>query len=146
MRGVRYPGLTKVNSIWFLLFEIKRVLVNNSTIQKLTDFFIPYTFSFQMYMSSKKCLGKKAIKNMFNGSNWVKKSQISGILTKPLNPRDVFTYNSCTINVLHKYYVYLACTVPAKSEPGPVCVHLYFVPLLRPVPHHIQPNHLLLDE
>ena len=69
MRGVRYPGLTRVNSIWFLLFEIKRVLVYNSTIQKLTDFFIPYTFSFQIYMPSKKCSGKEAIKNMFNGSN-----------------------------------------------------------------------------
>ena len=52
----------------------------------------------------------------------------------------------CTIAVLHKYQVYLARTVPAESEPGTICVHLHFVPLLRPVPHHIQPNHLLLDE
>ena len=34
------PELTRVRSIWFLLFEIKRVLVNNSTIFKLTDLFI----------------------------------------------------------------------------------------------------------
>ena len=33
-----------VSSIWFLLFEIKRVLVYNSTIFYLTDLFILYFF------------------------------------------------------------------------------------------------------
>ena len=38
--GQFYPGLTRVRSIRFLLFEIKRVLVYNSKILKLTDLFI----------------------------------------------------------------------------------------------------------
>jgi len=29
---------------------------------------------------------------MFNGSNWDRKSQLSGILTEPLNPRDSYTH------------------------------------------------------
>ena len=35
-----HPELTRERSIRFVLFEIKRVLVYNSTLFKLTDFFI----------------------------------------------------------------------------------------------------------
>ena len=53
-----HSGLIRVRSIWCLLFEIKRVLVYNSTIFKFTDLFI-CTFSFKMYMPTKKYLRKK---------------------------------------------------------------------------------------
>ena len=36
----------------------------------------------------KKYLRKKAYKDMVNGSNCDRKSQLSGILTEPLNPRE----------------------------------------------------------
>ena len=52
------PGLTRVSSIWFLLFEIKRVLVYNSTIFTFRICLF-YTFSFKMYMPTKKYLRKK---------------------------------------------------------------------------------------
>ena len=56
-----HPELTRVRSIWFLLFEIKRVLVCNSRLFKLTDLFILY-FSFKMWMPTKKYLRKKVKK------------------------------------------------------------------------------------
>ena len=40
-------------SIWFFLFEIKRVLVNHSTIFKLTDLFIFYFFIQNVYADKK---------------------------------------------------------------------------------------------
>ena len=40
LQKVWHPELTRVRSIWFLLFEIKCVLVYNSTLFKLTDLFI----------------------------------------------------------------------------------------------------------
>ena len=36
-----------------------------------------------------KSISEKRLKNMFNGSNCDRKSQLSGVLTEPLNPRDV---------------------------------------------------------
>ena len=39
-----HPGLTRVNSIRFLLFEIKRVLVFNSRIFQLRDLFMLFFF------------------------------------------------------------------------------------------------------
>ena len=51
-----HPELTRERSIRFLLFEIKRVFVYNSTIFKLTDLFIFDTFSFKMYMPTKNYL------------------------------------------------------------------------------------------
>ena len=56
-----HPELTRVRSIRFLLFEMERVLVYNSTIFKLTDLFILY-FLFKMYMPTKKYI-KKKLKN-----------------------------------------------------------------------------------
>ena len=53
-----HPGLTRVRSIRFHLFEIKCLLVDNSTIFKLTDLFILY-FSFKMSMPTKTYLRKK---------------------------------------------------------------------------------------
>ena len=53
-----HPGLTRVSSIWFLLFEIKRVLVYTLTIFKLTDFFILYFFIQNIY-AYKKVFKKK---------------------------------------------------------------------------------------
>ena len=81
-----HPGLTRVSSIRFLLFEIKRVLVY--IIQQSFNLRIClfYIFSFKMHMPTKKYLRKK-LKNVFNGSNCDQKSQRSGILTEPLNPR-----------------------------------------------------------
>ena len=55
--GLPHTGLTRVSSIRFLLFEIKRVLVYNSTIIYFTDLFILY-----MHMPTKKYLRKKAKK------------------------------------------------------------------------------------
>ena len=46
---VDHPKLTRVRNIRYFLFEIKRVLVYDSTIFKLTDLFI-YTFSFKTYI------------------------------------------------------------------------------------------------
>ena len=56
-----HPGLTRVSSILFLLFEIKRVLVYNSTIIYFTDLFILYFFIQNAY-TNKKYLRKKASK------------------------------------------------------------------------------------
>ena len=47
--NIIHPKLTRVRSIWFLLLEIKRVLVYNSTIFKLTDLFILYFHSKRIY-------------------------------------------------------------------------------------------------
>ena len=44
-----HPGLTRVRSILFLSFEIKRVLVYNSAIFKPTDLFILYFFIENVY-------------------------------------------------------------------------------------------------
>ena len=64
--GNVHLGLTRVRSIRFFLFEIKRVLVYNSITFKLTDSFILY-FSFKAYMPTQ--------------------SQLSDILTEPINTR-----------------------------------------------------------
>ena len=77
-----------MSSIRFLLFEIKRVFVYNSTIFYLTDLFILYFFLQNAY-ADKKVFLKKKLKNVFNGSNCDRKSQRSGIMTEPLNPHDM---------------------------------------------------------
>ena len=87
-----HPELARVRSIWFLLFEIKRVLVYNSVIFKLTDLFILY----RKFCTEKKYLRKKAKKLMYKGLNCDRKSQLSEILTEPLNPRDL---EQCAIHV-----------------------------------------------
>ena len=53
------------------------------------DLFI-YTFSFKMYMPTKKSLKKyeNHYEIMYKGSNCDQKSQLSEILTEPLNRRD----------------------------------------------------------
>ena len=56
-----HPELARVRCIWFLLFEIKRVLVYNSVIFKLTDLFILYSF-IRNNCTEKKYLRKKANK------------------------------------------------------------------------------------
>ena len=48
-----HPGLTRVRSIRFLLFEIKRILVYNSTIFYLTDLSIQYFFIQNAYADKK---------------------------------------------------------------------------------------------
>ena len=50
-----HPELMRERSIWFLLFEIKRVFVYNSTVFRLTDLYVN-TLSFKMYMPTKKYL------------------------------------------------------------------------------------------
>ena len=57
--GGGHPGVTRVRSIRFLLFEIKRVLVYNSTSFKLTDLFILYFFIQNVY-ANKKVFKKNA--------------------------------------------------------------------------------------
>ena len=57
----RQPGLTRVKSLRFLLFEIKRGLVYNSTIFKLTNLFIFYFF-IQNVNANKKYLRKETNK------------------------------------------------------------------------------------
>ena len=80
-----HPGLTRVKCIRFLLFEIKRVLIYNLTIFKLTDLFI-YILSLKMYMPSNKYF--KDWKVMYNGSTCERKFELYEILTKLLNPRE----------------------------------------------------------
>ena len=53
-----HTGLTRVSSIRFLLFEIKRVLVFNSIIIYFTDLFILYIF-IQNAFANKKVFKKK---------------------------------------------------------------------------------------
>ena len=48
-----HTGLTRVSSIRFLLFEIKRVMVFNSIIIYFTDLFILYIFIQNAYASNK---------------------------------------------------------------------------------------------
>ena len=87
-----HTGLTRVSSIQFLIFEIKRVLVYNSIIIYFTDLFMLYIFIQNAYVN-KKVLKKKGEQIMFNGSNCDRKSQFPGILTEPLSPRDVLGGN-----------------------------------------------------
>ena len=72
-----------MRSIRFLLFEIKRVFVNNSTSIKLTDLFILHFFIQNVYAD------KKGFKITYKGSNYYRKWQLSEILTAPLNPREM---------------------------------------------------------
>ena len=65
---VYHPELTRERSIRFLLFEIKHVLVYNSTIFKLTGLNILY-FLFKMYTPTKNYYRKKGYKIMYKGSN-----------------------------------------------------------------------------
>ena len=60
--NVRHPELTRVRSIRFLLFEIKRILVYNSIIFKLKDMFILYFFIRNVYTDKK--VGKKKGNNL----------------------------------------------------------------------------------
>ena len=64
----RHTGLTRVSSIRFLLFEIKRVLVFNSIIFYFTDLFIIYNFIQNAY-ANKQVLEKKANKLCLMGQN-----------------------------------------------------------------------------
>ena len=61
---VAHPELTRVRSIWFLLFEIKRVLVYNSTLSKLSDLYILYFFLQNVYVNKK--LFKKTMLRLNN--------------------------------------------------------------------------------
>ena len=56
--NIIHPKLTRVRSIWFLLFKLKRVLVYNSTLFNLTDLYILYFFIQNIY-ADKKVLKKK---------------------------------------------------------------------------------------
>ena len=42
-----------------------------------------------MYIPTKNDFRKKDYKVMYKGSNWDRKSQLSEILTEPLNPREL---------------------------------------------------------
>ena len=65
--SVTHTGLTRVSSIRFLLFEIKRILVFNSIIIYFTDLFMFYIFIQNAY-ANKKVFNKKGYQIMFNGS------------------------------------------------------------------------------
>ena len=75
-----------MRSIWFLLFEIKRVLsiIQQSLILRICLF---YTFFIQNIYADKKVLKKNGLKIMYRGLNCDRKSQLSEILTELLNPR-----------------------------------------------------------
>ena len=62
-----HSGLTRVSSILFLLFEIKRVLVYNSTIFYFTDLFLLYIFIQNAYADRKNYKRKKANKLCLKG-------------------------------------------------------------------------------
>ena len=49
----KHPELTIEKSIRFFLFEIKRVFVYNSTVFRLTDLFIQYSFIRNLYANKK---------------------------------------------------------------------------------------------
>jgi len=76
LKGTHHLELTRERSIRFLLFEIKSVFVYNSTVFKLTDFFILYFFIQNVY-ANKKVEKKKGYKIMYEGSNCDRKSQLS---------------------------------------------------------------------
>ena len=67
IQDISHPGLTRVNRIRFLLFIIIRVLVYYSQSFNLRINQC-YTFSYEMYMPTKKYL-RKILKIMFYGSN-----------------------------------------------------------------------------
>ena len=72
-------GVTRVRSIAFF-FEIKRFLVYNSTILKLTYFYAI------LFTSKRICRQKEFRKKVKKRSNCDRKSQLSEILTEPSNP------------------------------------------------------------
>ena len=74
-------GFSDVDLINSQSVEIKRVLVYNSTLFKLTDFFI-LCFFIQNAYANKKLFQKKGYKIMYKGSNCDQKSQLSEILTE----------------------------------------------------------------
>ena len=87
--STQHPRLSRVKSIRFHLLEIKRVLVlyfNN---------LLPYGFIYTILFPS-KCICQQIV---FNELNCDRKSQLSGILTEPLNPhnRHKLSYQ-CKIN------------------------------------------------
>ena len=82
--GIRAPRTNQIEKHSVFLFEIKRVLVYNSTILKITDLYILYFF-IQIVYANKKLFQKKGYKIMCKGSNCDQKSEI---LTEPLNPRE----------------------------------------------------------
>ena len=63
---LEHTRLTRVSSIRFLLFEIKRFLVFNSITIYFTDLLF-YTFVFKVHLSKKKYLRKKANKLFLMG-------------------------------------------------------------------------------
>ena len=67
----------------FLFFEIKRVLVYNSTLFKLTDLFILYYFVQNVYMPTKKYLRKKAKQLCIMGEIVIESHSFLKILTEP---------------------------------------------------------------
>ena len=75
----------------FGFFHLKSNVLSSITQQFLNlQICLFYTFSFKMYMPTKKIFKIKGNKIMFKGSNCDRKSQFSEILTEPLNPRGVY--------------------------------------------------------
>ena len=58
MPKIIHPKLTRVRSVWFHLFEIKRVLVYIIQQSLNLRICIYYTFSFKTYMPTKEYLKK----------------------------------------------------------------------------------------
>ena len=87
LRPMGHPGLTRVRSIRFLLFEIKFGLWGNNLL--IYGFAVLYFFIKNVRICRQRKYLRKKAKKMFNGSNCDRKSQLSGILTEPLNPRGV---------------------------------------------------------
>ena len=68
-----------MSSIWFILFTIIQ--------HHLLYGFVYLNFFIQNAYADKNVFKKKGLQIMFNGSSWDRKSQLSGILPEPLNPR-----------------------------------------------------------
>ena len=101
-----HPGLSRVRRVRFLLFKVICVLVYNIYIIQCINLRICLfsTLNTKVYVC-KKLYPKKGKKNMYKGSNCDWKSQLSGILTEPLNPR------ACRYIFFLLWCIVLYCTV-----------------------------------
>ena len=109
---------------------------------RLTDLFILYFF-IQNVHANKKLFKKKGYTIMYKGSNCDRKSQLSEILTKPLNPRvKIWSIYNCTLETF---------SLNNNAEIKLVCLSWqiltnYFLSLLRKSAFHVREKFLIFGE
>ena len=101
----------------FGFFHLKSNVLSSITQEFLNlQICLFYTFSFKMYMPTKKIFKIKGNKIMFKGSNCDRKSQFSEILTEPLNPRDLYLSAFSPFHLAFYLYFFLSIHVSVQNS------------------------------